>query len=84
MMKSDKSEPLIVQIAREIIDMYDAVEYLNSEVEELREYKKKYFKLLDESIKHGEQMSVNMLKLFLTPGVVECCSKANNQDPSKV
>jgi hypothetical protein len=83
-MKSDKFESLVVQMAREILDMYDAIEYLNLEVKELREYKKKYFELLNESIKHGEDMSVNMLKLFLTPGVVECCSKANNQDPSKV
>lgn len=37
----------------------------------LKEYEQKYFDLLSESIKHGQDMMGNILMLTLTPGVPE-------------
>lgn len=55
--------PLIIQIANEMLDMYEELECLRKENKELIEYKKKYVELLDESIGHNNKMMVGFLDL---------------------
>lgn len=44
-----------VGFAKEVLDMQYELIRLREEVESLREYRDKYFDLLDSSIKHGEE-----------------------------
>lgn len=64
-----------VDMAFDILNMQDELIYLRREVERLKVYEKDYHELLSASIKHGEQMMVNLLDLVMTPGVVEACVK---------
>lgn len=75
-MKSYKV-PMVVQIARDVLDMQDELDILRDEVEYLREYKRKYAELLDESIGHSQQMVFGMLELAMKPGVMDALGAAN-------
>lgn len=63
--------PDVVNFAHDILDMNQELVMLRKEVERLKEYEQKYFDLLSESIKHGQDMMGNILMLTLTPGVTE-------------
>ena len=57
-----------VMFAEDIMQMQYELESLRYEVEELREYKQKYNDLLNSSIKHGNEMSKQVLELLLNGG----------------
>lgn len=57
----------VAQFAREILSMEEELYELRIENEELREYKRKYSELLDESIAHSKHMTVGMLSLAMKP-----------------
>lgn len=57
-----------VMFAEDIMQMQYELEALRYEVEELREYKQKYNDLLNASIKHGHEMSGQVLELLLNGG----------------
>ena len=59
----------LLAFADEIRELYRDNEYLRSEVERLAEYERKYHELLDQSVKHGEQMMVGWLDLLLSKKV---------------
>jgi hypothetical protein len=66
-MKSNKYEKSVVDFAYEIIAMQEEILFLQEENERLKEYKAKYTKLLDDSIKHGHKMMGNVLSAYLKP-----------------
>lgn len=67
----------IVDMAHEIIDMDDELNYLRGEVIRLKEYEKKYFQLLQDSTAHNHHMVLGMLDLAMKPGVMGAISNAN-------
>lgn len=68
----------VLDFANEIRDMHRELEYLRAENDELREYKRKYHELLDESVKHGEQMMVGWMALLTSDNVL--ITKPNEQE----
>ncbi len=58
----------VIPFARDILAMRAEIIALRNEVEDLREYKEKYFDLLDSSINHGREMSSQVLTLLLNKG----------------
>lgn len=58
----------VVDMAYEIVDMHRMIQKLSSEIEDLREYKQKYFDLLNGSIEHGEKMIGGILMLAMKMG----------------
>jgi hypothetical protein len=67
----------VVDFAYQVIEMQELINALVEENSQLRDYKEKYQKLLDEDTKHHKAMMGNILSLCLTPGVVEACQKNN-------
>lgn len=63
----------VVDFAYQIIEMESIIEEQARKIERLEQVEKDYHKLLDESLYHGQAMMGNMLKLFLTPGVIKVC-----------
>lgn len=59
----------VVKLAHEVIHMQRRIDYLEGEVERLREYEQKYHDELDASIRHGEQVMVGWLDLLLSDRV---------------
>ena len=81
MIDVDEFEPRrssIVDIANEIITMQETIDYQRLEIIRLRKIEAEYKTLLDESLRHGEAMMGNILKLCLTPVVVEACEENKN------
>lgn len=56
---------LVVQMAREILAMERDLIALEAEVERLDAIEQKYYKLLDDSIKHSEKMTAGMVELAI-------------------
>lgn len=56
----------VVKFAYQVIEMQGRIDYLESEVERLRQYERKYHEEIDASIKHGEKMMGNWLSLLLS------------------
>lgn len=67
----------VVDFAYQVIEMHNKITDLEIENERLRQYKKDYNDLLNNSLAHSQETMGNTLKLFLTPGVVEACRKNN-------
>lgn len=65
----------VVKFANDVLAMHDRIQDLEWENEQLRDYKQKYNDLLSESVTHGQETSVNMIKLLLIPGVADACAK---------
>ena len=63
----------IVDFAHQVLDMQDRIAALEIQNEQLRWYKEEYQKLMDSSMQHNQAMMNNILKLCLTPGVIEAC-----------
>lgn len=61
--------------ARETLDMYDELQRLRVEVEELREYQRKYIELLDSSIEHNKSMVVGLLGVAVRMDTLEAQAK---------
>jgi hypothetical protein len=74
-----RSYDYAVQVAEETLAMHDELMRLRDENEELREYRRKYLDLLNDNTRHSEHMMASMLKLALTPGVIEAC-QANQKE----
>lgn len=76
-MYRDDFEPLAVKVARETLEMHHELVRLRDENKKLREYYKRYLELLNADVEHGQHMMGGLLKLALTPGVMEACAAAN-------
>ena len=79
-MKKFDSEFDIVSLAWQIIEMNNTIQDQASEIAHLKGIKEQYDRLLDADIKHGEAMMGNLLKLCITPGVVEACLAAKEKE----
>lgn len=64
-MRRDYSEPLAVRVATEVLGMHRELVALREEVEELREYREKYLRMLDDGLADGKRMVGNLLELAL-------------------
>lgn len=53
------------QMVGDISDVLDELHSLRAEVAELREYRRQYFELLDESVKRGQNDCANLVLLML-------------------
>ena len=63
----------VVDFAYQIIEMQTKIVELEIENERLRRYERDYQELMDQSLSHNATMMGNIMKLCLTPGVVEAC-----------
>lgn len=60
-----------VSMAKDILWIHRRIKELEAEVEDLRQYKKRYDDTIQADLKHGHAMMGNILGLPLTPGVSE-------------
>ena len=74
-------QSMVVQMAEEVLCMHGEILRLRAEVEELREYRKKYSDELIVGIEHGQHMMGGLLKIALTEGVMDSLRKANEAAP---
>lgn len=65
----------IVDFAYQVIEMQERITQLEIENEQLSWFKEEYHNLLDSSMQHNQVMMGNILKLCLTPGVIEACQE---------
>jgi hypothetical protein len=70
----------VVDFAYQIIDMHNSNERLKDELAELREYRQKYFDLLNSSTAHSQAMVGSILKIAMTPGVLDAISTSNKKE----
>ena len=71
-MFKENFEPLVVKMAYETIEMHEELVDLRAQVIELKEYRKRYFDLLDSSIKHSEKMmSKLVISLLDNPKILQ-------------
>ena len=80
-MAKHKDIPSVVFMAQEILDMQYELERLRDENAELRDYRRKYTQLLQESIDHSGHMMCGMLELAMKPGVMQAIAKAYEVAP---
>jgi hypothetical protein len=66
----------VIIFAKEILLMQSRIEDLEYENSRLRMFEDKYNTMLDESLEHSQRMVGTMLKLVMTPGVIEACQKS--------
>ena len=67
----------VVDFAHQILAMDRKLQEQEHELQILREYRQKYMDLLNSSIDHSKHMTAGLLKLAMTPGVMEACAQAN-------
>lgn len=72
--------PDVVDMAYQVIEMDRELQRLRSDKVELIELRKKYMELLNGSIAHGEHMIGGLLKIALTPGVMDAIEQHNSSD----
>ena len=70
----------IVDFAYQILEMNTTITRQQRELDRLYEIEEKYNKLLDDSISHNRHMIGSLLKLAMTPGVVESCAEHNKEN----
>lgn len=73
----------IVALAWQIIEMQRTILEQERKIERLARIEKDYNELLDSSLKHGNALLLmmgNMLKLYMTPGIVEACEVAAKEN----
>lgn len=68
-----------VAFAQDIIDMYDELKFLRARVARLEDFERKYNELLDQGLRHGEQMMGGWLNLLMKPGIAEALTAAGDQ-----
>jgi hypothetical protein len=68
----------IVDFAYQVIEMDRTIRWQAQEIERLREFEQMYRAELDNSLRHGREMMCNVLRLALTPGVMEACEAAKD------
>ena len=69
----------VVDFARQIIAMDDRICELEIENSELRGYRQKYTQSLRDGVAHGEAVMGGLLKIALTPGIMEACAAAKKE-----
>lgn len=70
----------IVDLAWQIIEMQRTILEQERKIERLARIEKDYNELLDSSLKYGNAMMGNMLKLYMTPGIVKACEVAAKEN----
>lgn len=61
----------VIDMAKEILSMHDELEYLRVVEARYEELQRDYNELLNQSLHHSQVMTGNILKMCMTPGVVE-------------
>ena len=61
----------VVNFAYEILEMQARIQELEIENAKLREYRNKYDDLLSSSVAHNETMMFNILKVAMTPDIIQ-------------
>lgn len=61
----------VVHFAQDVLQMQDRIDFLESEVMDLREYRDKYLELLDSSTAHSRHMVDSIFTLVMKPGVLD-------------
>lgn len=59
----------VVEMAQQVLDMHDELQYLRGENERLRKYEQLY----RDEIRAGEAMMANIMELVMAPGAVDAC-----------
>lgn len=70
----------IVNLAWQIIEMHRTILEQEREIARLERIEKDYNELLDSSLKHGSAIMGNVLKMRMTPGVIEACEAAAKEN----
>lgn len=63
MIRETYHQPDVVDFAYQIVALNNELQELREEVEYLREYKRKYHELLDESVQHNKEVCFSLLEL---------------------
>lgn len=79
MKRDNLAIPDVVDFAHQIIDMHRLIQRQANELEEAREYQKKYFALIQSDIEHGRHMIGGILQIAMTPGVMDAIDKHNKE-----
>lgn len=67
----------LINFAYEILEMQARIQELEIENAKLRDYRNKYDDLLTSSVAHNENMMFNIMKVAMTPGVMQTKTKEN-------
>jgi hypothetical protein len=70
----------VVDFAWQVIEMQRTIDAQEREITRLMKIEEDYNSLLDSSIEHGRAMMGNVLKLCMTPGVIEACRSAATKE----
>jgi hypothetical protein len=70
----------VVDFAWQVIEMQRTIDAQEREITRFMRIEEDYNKLLDSSMEHGRAMMGNVLKLCMTPGVIEACKAAAKTD----
>jgi len=70
----------VVDLAWQVIEMQRTIDEQERQITRLMRIEEDYNSLMDSSLEHGRAMMGNVLKLCLTPGVVEACRTADEAD----
>lgn len=65
----------IVDFAYQILDMAQKIHEQEVELKKLREYKKRREDELEDSLRNAREYHGNMMKMLLTPGVVDALER---------
>jgi hypothetical protein len=71
----------VVDLAWQVIEMQRTIDEQERQITRLMRIEEDYNSLMDSSLEHGRAMMGNVLKLCMTPGVVEACRAAAKADP---
>lgn len=65
----------VLGFAYQVIEMQERINQLEREKTDLLWFKQEYHNLMDSSIKHNRTMMENIIKICVTPGVIEACKQ---------
>ena len=68
----------VVDFAWQVIEMQRTIDAQDRQITRLMRIEGDYNQLMESSIEHGRAMMGNVLKLCMTPGVVEACRAAED------
>ena len=71
----------VVDFAWQVIEMQRTIDAQERQITRLMQIEDDYNALLESSAGHGRVMSGHVLKLCMTPGVVEACQAAAEAEP---
>jgi hypothetical protein len=70
----------VVDFAWQVIEMHRTILDQEREIERLTRIEENYNDLLNSSVEHSKAMMGNVLKMCMTPGVVEACEAAAKEN----